>query len=119
MLNWKRPQGMPATEPSEEQIWEIIEAHDPKYSASIRDRLSWHQEMLEERNIYGNIFNRSSRMPISDMEISSEYNPANWITSTSLRHIHDNPAEKFADDPCYDDGKTSLLSLFLSLSIFA
>ncbi|KAI0531453.1 hypothetical protein KFK09_001008 [Dendrobium nobile] len=85
-FNWIRPRSMPDIEPTEERIWREIDRCDFTQSSSIRDRLSWHQEMLMDRDTYAGLFLRSPRFPVFDSELPVGYDPTDWVITLRLRH---------------------------------
>ncbi|KAL0919312.1 hypothetical protein M5K25_011398 [Dendrobium thyrsiflorum] len=85
-FHWVRPSSMPDAEPSEDQIWREIDRFDFTHSSSIRDRLSWHQEMLMERDIYAGLFVRSPQLPTFESELPVGHDPIDWVVTLRLRH---------------------------------
>ncbi|KAI0489452.1 hypothetical protein KFK09_029295 [Dendrobium nobile] len=103
MFDWRRPPSLSCIEPSEEDIWREIDAHDLSQSASISDRLYWHNEMLIDRDIYDGIFTRSPRMPRFDSDMPVGHDPADWIITHRLRCTDCASLEKIIEGLSYGD----------------
>ncbi|KAL0915257.1 hypothetical protein M5K25_015660 [Dendrobium thyrsiflorum] len=97
----KAPTSMSRKEPSEDQIWREIDRFDYTYSSSIRDRLSWHQEMLMERDIYAGLFVRSPRLPTFESELPVGHDPIDWVVTLRLRHSDGSSLDRIVEGLSY------------------
>ncbi|KAL0920019.1 hypothetical protein M5K25_009120 [Dendrobium thyrsiflorum] len=100
-FHWVRPSSMPDAEPSEDQIWREIDRFDFTHSSSIRDRLSWHQEMLMERDIYVRLFVRSPRLPTFESELPIGHDPIDWVVTLRLRHSDGSSLDRIVEGLSY------------------
>lgn len=100
-FHWVQPRSMPDTEPSEDRIWREIDRCDFTQSSSIRDRLSWHQEMLMDRDTYAGLFLRSPRLPAFESELPVGDDPTDWVVTLRLRHSDGNSLDRIVEGLSY------------------
>ncbi|KAL0906772.1 hypothetical protein M5K25_025293 [Dendrobium thyrsiflorum] len=100
-FRWVRPRSMPDTEPSEDRIWREIDRCDFTQSSSIRDRLSWHQEMLMDRDTYAGLFLRSPRLPAFELGLPVEHDPTDWVVTLRLRHSDGSSLDRIVEGLSY------------------
>ncbi|KAL0911943.1 hypothetical protein M5K25_017881 [Dendrobium thyrsiflorum] len=100
-FHWVRPRSMPDAEPYEDHIWREIDRFDFIHSSSIQDRLSWHQEMLMERDIYAGLFVRSPLLPTFESEIPVGHDPMDWVVTLRLRRSDGSSLDRIVEGLSY------------------
>ncbi|KAL0910209.1 hypothetical protein M5K25_021166 [Dendrobium thyrsiflorum] len=98
-----RPRLLLGTEPLEDYIWEEIDSYDSSLSASIRECLSWHQQMLMDRDIYDRLFICSPRLSALKSELPVGLDPADWVIRLTPRPSDDSSLERIVDRLSYGD----------------
>ncbi|KAL0912828.1 hypothetical protein M5K25_016237 [Dendrobium thyrsiflorum] len=82
---WQRPDDLPLGEPSEDVIWDVIDRHDPRGDADVRDRLEQHQDMLRGWDVFHSFFSRSPLLLESPLELVEFGDPSQWVSSLRLQ----------------------------------
>ncbi|KAH0449467.1 hypothetical protein IEQ34_020159 [Dendrobium chrysotoxum] len=97
MFSWRRSADLTPDEPSEAAIWEVIDRHDPRGDADIRDRLEQHGDMLRGRDTFCGFFSRSPLLSVLSPDSIEFDNPTEWVTSIRLQCGEYNPVDSTID----------------------
>ncbi|KAL0904817.1 hypothetical protein M5K25_026972 [Dendrobium thyrsiflorum] len=97
MFRWERPDDLPPSKPSEDDIWEVIDRQDLQGSADVQDRLEQHQDMLG-RDTFHNFFTRSLLLPECsedsvEFEDPDTVEPVGQSSLLSHRQLQSTPLE--------------------------